>query len=146
MAQAVPRNRGTVLSMIGALSLDGLETVMMNEGATTGDVFLHFVSHYLLTMLRPGDIVLLDRAGAHFRKEAIALIEQHGGQVLYLPPYSPDLNPIEFAWSKLKGLLRTAEARTVTALRQAVEDAMLLISASDAAQWFKACGFQPQAT
>ena len=146
VAQAIPRNRGTVLTLIGALSVEGLEVVMTNVGATSGEVFLHFVRHYLLTLLQPGDIVLLDRAGAHFRREAIDLIEQHGGQVLYLPPYSPDFNPIEFAWSKLKGLLRATGARTLATLRQAVEDAMLRISTLDAVRWFKACGFPFQAT
>lgn len=142
--QGVPRNRGTVLTMLGALTVDGLKTVMTNMGATTGDVFFRFVRDHLVTVLKKGDVVVMDRLGAHFRSDAVALIRKAGADVLYLPPYSPDFNPIELAWSKLKNSLRKLGARTVERLKTAIEDAMLDITPTDAANWFSHCGYRAQ--
>jgi transposase len=133
----VPRNRGTVLTMLGALMVDGLETVMTNIGATTGDVFFRFVRDHLVAVLK-------DRLAAHFRSDAVALIREAGAEVLYLPPYSPDYNPIELAWSKLKNTLRKLGARTVTQLQKAIEDAMLDITPSDATNWSSHRGYRAQ--
>jgi transposase len=117
--------RGTVLTMLGALTVDGLETVMTNIGATTGDVFFRFVRDHLVAVLQKGDVVLMDRLAAHFRSDAVALIREAGADVLYVLPYSPDYNPIELAWSKLKNSLRKLGARTVARLKKAIEDTML---------------------
>jgi transposase len=138
----VPRNRGTVTSVIGSLSLKGIDAVMTIEGATTGAVFTAFVEHVLLPRLSTGDVVVLDNVGAHKVKRARQLIEDRGARLLFLPPYHPEFNPIENAWSKVKALLRAAEARTIDALDQALAAAIAAVSASDAAGWFRHCGYQ----
>ena len=115
----VPRNAGTVTTMIGALDVKGVRAMMTIEGATDAEVFETFLERFLLRKLKPGDIVVLDNVGAHKTAEVRRLIRSAGARVLYLPPYSPDLNPIELAWSKLKGLLRDFGART----RDALDDA-----------------------
>jgi transposase len=140
----VPRNRGTVLTMIGALTADGIEAMMTNIGGTSGEVFESFVRDHLIPVLKPGDVVVLDNLGAHHRKSTLALIEEAGAEPLFMPPYSPDLNPIELCWSKLKAILRQIGARTVTALRAAIQDARNAITRSDAAGWFKHCGYAYQ--
>lgn len=98
----VPRNRGRVLTMIGAMSLDGFEALMQVVGGTSAAVFETFVREHLGPRLRPGDIVVLDNLKAHHANGIRELIESFGARVVYLPPYSPDLNPIELAWSKIK--------------------------------------------
>lgn len=141
---SVPRNRGTVLTMIGALTLDGLTAMMTVEGGTSGDVFVAYVKHVLLPELRPGDIVVMDNLGAHKDVRVRPLIESAGAFVKYLPPYSPDLNPIEMAWSKVKQFLRTAKARSREALETALRWAMDITTASDAEGWFNECGYPVQ--
>ena len=108
----VPRNAGTVTTMIGALDLWGVRAMMTVEGATDAEVFETFVERVLAKKLRQGDIVVLDNVGAHRTERVRELIRAAGASVLYLPPYSPDMNPIELCWSKLKGLLRELGART----------------------------------
>ena len=138
----VPRNAGTVTTMIGALDLWGVRAMMTVEGATDAEVFETFVERVLARKLRPGDIVVLDNVGAHRTERVRELIRAVGASVLYLPPYSPDMNPIELCWSKLKGLLRAFGARTRDALDAAVRRAMDLIDRHDAAGWFRHCGYQ----
>jgi transposase len=140
----VPRNRGTVLTMIGALTEDGVAAMMTNVGGTSGEVWEAFVRDHLVPILEPGDVVVLDNLGAHHRKPALALIEEAGAEPLFMPPYSPDLNPIELCWSKLKAILRQVGARTVTALRAAIEDARHAITRGDVAGWFNHCGYAYQ--
>jgi transposase len=141
---AVPRNAGTVTTMIGALDLNGVRTMMTVEGATDGEVFETFLERMLLRKLKPGDIVVLDNVGAHKTAEVRRLIRAAGARVLFLPPYSPDLNPIELCWSKLKALLRDFGARTRDALDDAIRRAMDLIDCHDAAAWFAHCGYSGQ--
>jgi transposase len=136
-----PRNRGTSTTMLGAVALDGIRAIMTIEGATTAEVFEAFVRHLLVPALRPGDVVVLDNVGAHKPPYILDLIRAAGAQVLFLPPYAPDLNPIEMMWSKLKGLLRTFGARTVEQLDQAIAWAMERISAQDIAGWFNHAGY-----
>jgi transposase len=138
----VPRNAGTVTTMIGALDLWGVRAMMTVEGATDAEVFEIFVERILAKKLRPGDIVVLDNVGAHRTEHVRELIRAAGASVLYLPPYSPDMNPIELCWSKLKGLLREFGARTRDALDVAIRRAMDLIDRHDAAGWFRHCGYQ----
>jgi transposase len=140
----VPRNRGTVLTMIGALGPDGMEAMSTHVGATSGDVFEAFVRETLAPVLEPGDVVVLDNLGAHHRKTALAAMEETGAEPLFLPPYSPDLNPIELCWSKLKSILRMVEARTVTTLRQAIFDAAAAVLPSEAMAWARHCGYAGQ--
>lgn len=138
---SVPRNRGTVITMIGALTLDGLTAMMTVEGGTSGDVFVAYVEHVLLPELRPGDIVVMDNLGAHKDVRVRPLIESVGAFVKYLPPYSPDLNPIEMAWSKVKQFLRTAKARSREGLDNALRWAMDITTEADAHGWFNECGY-----
>jgi transposase len=108
---AVPQNYGANLTMLAALGLHGIEAVMTIEGATDGEVFHAYAEQVLGPTLRPGDIVVLDNLSAHKTTAIREVIQGRGAQLLYLPPYSPDLAPIEQAWSKIKTCLRTAKAR-----------------------------------
>ena len=102
--------------MISSVRLDGSTACMTVDGATDADVFREYVRHVLLSTLRPGDIVVLDNLSPHKDKEAIELIASVGAEICFLPPYSPDLNPIEKMWSKIKEFLRSLKARTQEAL------------------------------
>ena len=136
-----PVNRGKNQTIIGAATRRGMLLHNVFEGAMTAARFLQWVVEKLVPKLRPGDIVLLDNLRAHHSPAAVAAIEAAGADVLYLPPYSPDLNPIEPAWSKLKAFLRKTAARTVTALHEALDAGMQTITPSDCTSWFKHCGW-----
>jgi transposase len=112
---------------------------------TDADVFEAFVEQVLARKLRPGDIVVLDNVGAHKPERIRELVRERGATILFLPPYSPDLNPIELAWSKLKAALKDFGARTREALDAAIRRAMDLICAEDAAAWFTHCGYRAHA-
>jgi len=143
----VPRNRGTVTTMVGALTLrGGLEAMMTVEGGTDGNVFATFVEKVLAPTLKPGDLVVLDNAGAHRDPRIPPLLARHGAKLVFLPPYSPDLNPIELAWSTLKGFLRGARARTVEVLNNCIAWGMELVTPEMASQFYKHCGYGGQAT
>ena len=137
----VPRNRGDPTTMLGALDVRGIRALMTVEGGTDTDVFEAFLERCLVPKLRPGDIVILDNLGAHKPERMRQLVTQAGAHLLFLPPYSPDLNPIELAWSKLKAALKEFGARTVEALQEAIKRAMDLICPADAAAWFTHCGY-----
>jgi transposase len=141
---SVPRNAGTFTTMIGALDVTGVRAKMTAEGATDAEVFETYLERVLLRKLQPGDIVVRDNVGAHKTAEVRRLIEAAGARVLYLPPYSPDLNPIELCWGKLKGSLKEFGARTRVAVDEAIRRAMDLIGRSDAAAWFRHCGYAGQ--
>ena len=138
---SIPRNRGTVTTMLGALDCKGIRGMMTIEGATDTDVFEAFVEQVLVPKLNPGDFVVLDNLGAHKPICVRERVEAAGAKLVFLPPYSPDFNPIELAWSKLKGLLRTLGARTKADLDWAIGVAAGGITPSDARGWFKHCGF-----
>lgn len=114
---------------------------MAIEGATNTDVFRAYVSHVLAPTLRPGDIVIMDNLGAHKNDETVSIIERAGAQALFLPPYSPDLNPIEKMWSKVKQFLRSFEARTKEDLIDAIAKGLERVTAQDAINWFASCGY-----
>jgi transposase len=137
----VPAGHWTQLTILSALSLAGLGATMTVNAATDGDVFLAYVRHVLVPTLRPGQVVVLDNLGAHKRAAARALVERAGCRLLFLPPYSPDFNPIEQAWSKLKALLRGAAARTRDALDAALKTFLDHVSATDARGWFRHAGY-----
>jgi len=128
-------------TMISSLRRDGSTACMTVDGATTGEVFRAYVEHILVPTLRRGDIVVLDNLSSHKDKPAIALIEQAGAEVRFLPPYSPDFNPIEKMWSKVKALLRSAKARTEETLLAAIGSALAEVTAQNAEGWFAACGY-----
>jgi transposase len=114
---------------------------MTVEGTTDTDVFQAYVRYVLCPTLRPGDVVIMDNLSPHKSELTHSWIAQAGAQVLFLPAYSPDLNPIEKMWSKVKACLRTAEARTQTALVQAVAAALKSVTPQDALHWFASCGY-----
>jgi transposase len=114
---------------------------MTIDGATSAEVFLEYVRQVLVPTLRPGDIVVLDNLSAHKDKQAIATINLAGAEVRFLPPYSPDLNPIEKMWSKIKEFLRNAKARTEELLFDAIAAALKMITAQDVQGWFESCGY-----
>ena len=114
---------------------------MAIEGATDTEVFREYIRQVLCPTLRPADIVVMDNLTPHKNKETLDLIEQAGAQVLFLPAYSPDLNPIEKMWSKIKQLLRSAEARTHPDLFHALTSALQKVTPQDAAGWFASCGY-----
>jgi transposase len=144
VAEATPQGHWKVLTTLGTLSLRGLEAVMTIESATDGDVFLAYLEQVLGPKLKPGDVVIMDNLSAHKVRGVRELLATKGAELLYLPPYSPDFNPIEQAWSKLKQLLRAAKARTAEALEQAIAEALKAISAENAAAWFRHCGYRVQ--
>lgn len=127
--------------MISSVRLDGTTACMTIEGATNTEVFQAYVREILLPVLRPGDIVILDNLGAHKNAHTLALISQAGAEARFLPAYSPDLNPIEMMWSKVKALLRKAQARTHPELLKAIAHALSCVCAQDALGWFAACGY-----
>jgi transposase len=121
------------------MSLGGIIASMTIEKATDGDIFLAYVKHILCPALKPGDVVVMDNLSSHKIKGVRRLIEKAGAEVLYLPPYSPDLNPIEKAWSKLKQILRAAKARTKEALEKAITEAIQMITPDNSKTWFHHC-------
>ena len=114
---------------------------MMVDGATDTEVFNIYVREVLVPTLRPGDLVVMDNLAAHKSPEVRDLIADAGAQIAFLPAYSPDLNPIEKMWSKVKERLRAAEARTQASLVQAVAAALSSVTAQDAIGWFASCGY-----
>jgi transposase len=135
-----PTARGQRISTIGALSGQGLETALCFEGTLNGAVFVYFLEHFLCPLLKPGHIVVVDNARAHQVDGVVELIEAAGARVRYLPPYSPDLNPIELAWSKVKHALRKAQARTPEALYDALSQALDTLTPANAQGYFKHVG------
>ena len=138
---STPQNYGSNVTLLGALGVTGLTALMTVDGATDGEVFLAFVEQVLCPTLAPGDIVVMDNLSAHKVAGVRPAIEGHGAQLLYLPPYSPDLSPIEQCWSKLKAVLRRIGARTREALETAIQQALETVSESDALAWFAHCGY-----
>ena len=127
--------------MISSVRLDGTTACMTIEGATNTEVFYAYVREVLAPSLRRGDIVILDNLGAHKNERTLALIKQAGAEVRFLPAYSPDLNPIEMMWSKVKALLRKAQARNHPDLLVAIASALSAVTPQDALGWFAACGY-----
>lgn len=138
---AKPVNYGRNMTIIGALTLRGLDAVMTIPDATTGPVFLAYVEQVLVPTLRPGQVVVMDNLSSHKVAGVRSAIEAAGASLVFLPPYSPDLNPIEKTWSKLKDYLRSRAVRAIEALSAAVGDGMKLITPSNAHGWFRSCGY-----
>ena len=138
---ALPYGRWERLTLLGGLSLDGLVACMSVTGATDAAVMIAFTAQVLVPVLRPGQVVVLDNLSAHKTPRVRELIEAAGCTLLFLPPYSPDLNPIEAAWSKLKTLLRGLSARTTAALDAALVTLVDAITAQDAHGFFRHCGY-----
>ena len=141
IAEATPQGQWKVLTLLGAIGLRGVVAAMTIESATDGEVFLAYLEQILCPKLQPGDLVIMDNLSAHKVAGVRELIQATGAELLYLPPYSPDFNPIEKAWAKLKQLLRAAKARTTEVLDAAVAEALKAITADNAAAWFRHCGY-----
>jgi transposase len=139
--EAAPAGGGKRYTLVSTLTLEGLRAPWLIPGTMTSEAFLVYIQQCLAPELLPGDVVVIDNARAHLNPQMRAAIEAYGATLLYLPPYSPDLNPIELCWSKFKALLRQAKARTAEALIAASEPAFATISAQDARHSFAHCGY-----
>ena len=136
-----PAGHWQTLTMISSIRLDGSTACMALEGTTDTETFRAYVREVLVPTLRAGDRVVMDNLSPHKSDQTLALIVGAGAQVLFLPAYSPDFNPIEMMWSKVKNLLRSAEARTVADLITAIGQALARITSKDALGWFTYCGY-----
>lgn len=139
--EGVPQNRGENVTTLAALSVAGLEAAMTVNGAVDGEVFLAYVREVLAPALAEGDIVVMDNLKAHKVAGVEEAITARGARLEYLPPYSPDLNPIEKCWSKVKTYLRKVKARTREALEEALRLALLQITEADVRAWVTHCGY-----
>ena len=144
IGEATPAGHWHTLTLLGAMTLQGMLASMTIESATDGDVFLAFLEQALCPRLQPGQVVILDNLSAHKVAGVRELVEARGARLVYLPPYSPDFNPIEQAWSKIKHQLRSAKARLAEALEQAAAEAISSITADNAVAWFRHCGYRVQ--
>jgi transposase len=142
VTESVPRNYGAHTSLIGAISLSGVEAVMTVEGAVDTEVFNAYVEQVLGPTIRRGDVLVLDNLSAHHASRVEAVAEECGARVIWLSPYSPDFSPIELMWSKIKTAMRAAKARTRQELEQALTAALELVTESDCRGWFGHCGYQ----
>lgn len=138
---SAPRNPGENKTVIAALTLAGVGALMRFDGGMTSGRFIGYIRHVLAPTLRPGQVVIADNLRAHHAQDARAAIEARGARLLLLPPYSPDFNPIEHTFSKVKQALRRAAARTDDALRAATWTAFATITPSDALGWFAHRGY-----
>lgn len=140
---SVPRNRGKNTTLIAGLSLAGIQAPLILEGAVDTPAFETYVEQVLAPTLQPGQVVVLDNLNVHTRARVRHLVEARACQLLFLPAYSPDFNPIEEAFSKLKAFLRRAEARTCEVLGETIGAGLDTITAQDARGWFNHCGYLP---
>ncbi len=136
-----PNGHWSTTTMISSVRLDGTTACMAIDGATSAEVFREYVRQVLVPTLRSGDIVIFDNLSAHKDSQAMGLIHAAGAMTLPLPSYSPDLNPIEKMWSKVKEFLRSAKARTFDALLKAIADALKTVTDQDVQGWFSSCGY-----
>ena len=137
----VPHGHWHTTTMISAIRTTGPFAAAVVSGATDSDVFRTYVEHVLVPELIAGDVVILDNLRPHKAAGVKQMIESAGARLAYLPPYSPDFNPIENMWSKVKRHLRSAAARTFDTLQQAVTDALGHVTASDCVGFFRHCGY-----
>jgi transposase len=135
------RNRGGPVTMLAALTLEGLDAVWTFEGGTTADVFVAWVAECLLPELPENALVVMDNLAAHKDPRVAETLATVGAKPVLLPPYSPELNPIELAWAKLKRGIRTARPACREAIDNAIAWTMELIEPDDAANWFRHCGW-----
>jgi transposase len=142
---SVPRRRGKNTTLLSSMSLKGMGPSLTVEGATTALVFEAYVERVLAPSLESGQTVVMDNLGAHRPKRVRELIEERGCELIYLPSYSPDYNPIEEAFSKIKNLLRKVAARSKEALIEAIGAALSAISAQDSRGFFEHAGYRSTA-
>lgn len=138
-----PHGHRKTTTLVAGLRLTGMTAPMVLDGPINGNWFEAYVEQVLVPTLGPGDTVVMDNLSSHKRASAQALIEKAGATIMFLPPYSPDFNPIEKAFSKLKALLRKAAERTVDGLWSAIGKLIDLISPDEAKNYFMSCGYDP---
>ena len=139
---AIPHGHWKTTTLVAALTASGIAAPMILDGAMDGDMFTAYVTHVLLKELRPGDVVIMDNLPAHKVAAVREIIEGAGAKLMYLPPYSPDFNPIEKAFSQIKAHLKKAAARTIEKLEVAIAEAIDTVSPKNAINYFAACGYQ----
>jgi len=137
----VPDIRFERTSIISSIRLDGEQAPFMFKGSLNGEIFASYIQEVLAPTLKEGDIVIIDNFSAHKVFGALDPIYQRGASVMFLPPYSPDFNPIELCWSKLKSILKKDKPRCFETLLDAIKEALDLITKSDIVGWFKHCGY-----
>ena len=141
LVEAVPHGHWHTTTFVGGLRADGFVAPMVVDGAINGDVFRAYVEKVLVPELRPGDVVILDNLGSHGVAGVRAAVERAGCRLVFLPPYSPDLNPIENAFSKLKGLLRKAAERTVEGLWERIGKLLDQFPPGECRNYLRHCGY-----
>jgi len=139
-----PHGHWQTTTLIAALGVEGVRCSTVVDGAVNGDIFESFVEQVLVPELRPGDVVVMDNLSSHKRARTRRLIERAGAELVFLPPYSPDYNPIEMVFSKVKGLLRSLGCRTRGALWNAMQSVLDQVTPSDACNCFRHCGYTLQ--
>jgi transposase len=139
---SVPRNRGPNTTLLASMTAEGMGPCLAVQGATTRIIFEAYIEKVLLPSLRHGQVVVMDNLSAHKSERIRELLESAGCELLYLPPYSPDFSPIEEAFSKVKGLLRKAQARSREALVEAMGKALDAVTTRDARRFFEHCGYR----
>ena len=139
-----PHGHWKTTTLIAALGVEGMRCSTVVDGAVNGDVFEAFVEQVLVPDLRPGDVVIMDNLSSHKRQRIRELIEDADARLVFLPPYSPDLNPIELVFAKVKQLLRSMACRTRDAIWKAMQSVLDQVTASDAINCYKHCGYTLQ--
>lgn len=138
----IPFTHDPQYSMIGAISIDKIEAAIYGEWATNGDIFYSFIEQLLLPRLKPRHTVIMDNVKFHLQSRIKEAIESIGAKIIFLPPYSPDFNPIENMWSKLKAMLRKLAPRTGRDFKKSIKIAFESINQVDLHGWFKHCGYR----
>jgi len=141
LVDKAPHGHWMTTTLIAALGIDGVLCSTVVDGAVNGDVFEAFCAQVLVPELRPGDVVVMDNLSSHKRAQTRELIESTGAVLEFLPPYSPDLNPIELVFSKIKQRLRTLGMRTKEALWRAMQGVLDTVTPTDAANCYRHCGY-----
>lgn len=136
-----PFDSGEQFSIIGAVSLTGIVAMMYVASAVNGNIFKAYIEQLLVPKLRRGQFLILDNVSFHKSKELIELIEHTGAKVVFLPPYSPDLSPIEKMWSKIKEILKRKKARSKAEFHNALLEAITSVNDEDFEEWYEACGY-----
>ena len=137
----IPHGHWKTTTLIAALGISGMRCSTVVDGAVNGDVFEAFVEHVLVPELRAGDVVVMDNLSSHKRERVRQLIEAAGARLVFLPPYSPDLNPIELIFAKVKQLLRSLACRTRDVLWKAMQSVLNKVTPTDAFNCYKHCGY-----
>lgn len=142
LVEAVPGGDWETSTLVHAVALDGTRAAMVLDGPLNGNCFAGFCEQFLAPTLHPGDLVILDNLSSHKSVAAIAAVERVGAEMIYLPPYSPDLNPIENIFSKVKQWIRGRKPRSWTEIVEAIKNALLGITLEDLYNAFVHCGYE----